>query len=439
MWFYLLSLGCPKNDVDSEGMRTLLLEAGHREAENPHMADVLIVNTCGFIEAATEESVAALRRLAAGKREGQHLVAAGCLAQRVGGGLLDSVEGIDAILGTLRWREIVGVTDKLRSRCSLEPLVGAPPAGEDSVTERRLGPGRSAYVRISEGCDGPCAFCVIPSIKGPYRSRPRHDILGEVRSLAQQGVQEIVLIGQDTTAYGLDRGEADGLASILEEMVWEVPWIRLMYAHPKQVSPRLIQTMATHRQVCHYLDIPLQHAHPEVLRRMGRPIDPEDIMKVIDGLRAAMPDVSLRTSFIVGYPGETEEEFETLLGFMEQVMFDKVGFFKYSPEEGTPAASMTDQVPAELRDERYEKGMMLQQSISLEKNQNVVGSVLEILVEGAHDGLVVGRSYRDAPEVDGLVLLEGDCAPGEMLPVEIVSASEYDLWGVLHREGCECS
>jgi ribosomal protein S12 methylthiotransferase len=435
MWFYLLSLGCPKNDVDSEGMRTLLFEAGHREAEDPHMADVLIVNTCGFIEAATEESLGALRSLADEKGQGQHLVAAGCLAQRMGVGLLDSVEGIDAILGTLRWREIVSVADKLRSHRPLEPMVGVSPDGQDSAAERRLGPGRSAYVRISEGCDGPCAFCVIPSIKGSYRSRPRQDILREVRSLARQGAQEIVLIGQNTTAYGLDRGETDGLASILGEMVWEVPWIRLMYAHPKQVSPRLIETMATHQQVCHYLDLPLQHAHPGVLRRMGRPIDSEEIMKVIDGLRAAMPDVSLRTSFIVGYPGETEEEFETLLGFMEQAMFDKVGLFKYSQEEGTPAASMPDQVPSELKDERYQRGMMLQQSRSLEKNRSIVGSVLDVLVEGAHEGLVVGRSYRDAPEVDGLVLLEGDCAPGEMIPVEIVSASEYDLWGVLHREG----
>lgn len=439
MWFYLLSLGCPKNDVDSEAMRVLLLQAGHQETEDSHTADVLIVNTCGFIEAATEESLDALRRLAGAKREGQRLVAAGCLAQRIGGELWDTVEGIDAILGTLRWREVVSVAERLMSDWPLDPLVGPSPDGEVSFAERRLGPGRSAYVRVSEGCSGPCAFCVIPSIKGPYRSRPGQDILREIRSLARQGAQEIVLIGQNTTAYGLDRGEIDGLPSLLEEVVSEVPWICLTYAYPKQVSPRLIETMAAHEQVCHYLDIPLQHIHPQVLRRMGRPIDPDEVMKIIDGLRAAMPDVSLRTSFIVGYPGETEEEFATLLSFMEQAMFEKVGLFKYSPEEGTPAASMPDQVPAELKGERYERGMMLQQVISLEKNRNLVGSVLRILVEGAHEGLIVGRSYRDAPEVDGLVLLEGECAPGEMIPVEITSASEYDLWGTLSREGWKCS
>jgi ribosomal protein S12 methylthiotransferase len=288
----------------------------------------------------------------------------------------------------------------------------------------------SAYLKIAEGCSASCAFCTIPAIKGRQRSKPSQAVLREARELAALGAREIVLIAQDTTAYGLDLGMRGGLARLMGEMaraVPELPWLRLMYAYPARVTPDLIETLAAHPQICHYLDIPLQHAHPEVLRRMGRPHRMEATLEVLEGLRTALPDIALRTTFIVGYPGETEGEFETLLDTMREVAFDWVGIFPYHREGGTPAAELPGHLAPEVKEERYRRSMELAREITRSRNQAQMGRELRLLVEGVGDGISVGRTYRQAPEVDGLVLVEGERSLGEMPLVRITRALDYDL------------
>ncbi len=432
MRYYLLTLGCPKNAVDSEGMSRLLRQAGHAPVDDPAAAQVLIVNTCGFIDIAKRESLEALRELAEAKRPGQFLVAAGCLSQRYGWKLTRQIPQLDGIIGTRRWTEIVELVERL-ARGERAVMVGDPPVRPLDSLPRFAAQGASAYLKIADGCSAPCAFCAIPLIKGPARSRPAEAIVEDARQLVAQGVKEIILIAQDTTAYGRDRGERDALPRLIEAIlaaVPELPWLRLMYAYPQHVTPRLIETMARHPQVCHYLDMPLQHAHPDTLRRMNRPHDVDRVRRLITDLRQAMPDIALRTAFIVGYPGETEEEFQALLDFVEEMAFDRVGVFIYSREEGTRAAELPHQIAEEVKRERYERLMELQQSISLARNRAQVGRTLDVLIEGCGDGLSVGRSYRDAPEIDGLVLIEGELPVGEMVPVRITGAMEYDLIGV---------
>ncbi len=436
MRFYLLSLGCPKNTVESEGMRELLLAAGHQVTDHPHDADLLIVNTCGFIEAARDESLAALRELAESRLPGQHLVAAGCMSERYGTAMRDLVPSLDGIVGTRRWKEIATLLDGLLAAKEKGTLRQLPePAPEPALAHPlpRHCPGlATAYVKIAEGCDALCAFCAIPQIKGHFRSKPGNAILTETRELVEQGIKEIVFIAQDTTAYGIDRGEEDALPSLISDVVTTVPnlaWLRIMYTYPQRISQRLVETMATHQQVCHYLDLPLQHAHPQVLRRMNRPPDVGQMRSVIASLRQAMPDIALRTSFIVGYPGETEEEFQTLLGFMSEIAFDRVGIFVYSREEGTRAATLPDQVPEAIKEERYERAMLQQQEISLAKNGQFIGRSLEVLIEGTGDDISVGRSYRDAPEVDGTVIVLDELPANEFATVQITEALEYDLIG----------
>jgi len=445
--YYLETLGCPKNLVDAHGMARLLKQIGHQPVADPHQAQVLIVNTCGFVEDAREESLGELRELAGGKRQDQLLIAAGCLSQRWGQALIKEVPGVDALLGTRRWTEIGALIDELwtgqgwRRKSSLARL-GDPLLMADEDQHRVAQQGITAYLKIADGCSAPCAFCAIPLIKGPAASRPAQAVVKDAVDLVEQGVREIILIAQDTTAYGRDRGEPDALPGLLQDILDATPgqgserglhWLRLMYAYPGHVSARLIEVMASDPRVCHYLDLPLQHAHPDTLRRMRRPAHVKRTRRLISDLRAAMPDLALRTSFIVGYPGETEQEFETLLDFMEETRFDRVGVFFYSPEEGTPALGLPDPVPEEVKDERYDRLMALQQQISLEINQAQTGRVLDVLVEGHGDGLGVGRSYRDAPEIDGMVLLPGDVPVGHIVPVRITGAMEYDLVGEVER------
>lgn len=441
MRYTVVSLGCPKNTVDSAGMGRLLEEAGWEWCEDPHRADVVLVNTCGFIQPAREESLEVLGELVTGKRRGQVVIATGCLAQLWGEELLQRVPGVDGVLGTRCWQEIVPLVQRvIQERGKGERPVWVGDGGLGEGVERVAVMGATGYLKIAEGCSANCAFCAIPLIKGPARSRSREAVLADARLLAESGVREIVLIAQDTTAYGRDRGERDGLANLLEDLVREVPemiWIRLMYAYPQHISPRLIEVMASHAQICHYIDLPLQHAHPAVLRRMRRPDQVDRVRALIDALREAMPDVALRTSFIVGYPGETEEEFAALEAFLEEIRFDRVGVFMYSREEGTDAARLPDQVPEEVKEERYHQLMQKQQAISLASNQAQVGRVLDVLVEGSGDGVAVGRSYRDAPEIDGLVLVSGEYAPGTVLEVRVVEAMAYDLLGEVIRVKAE--
>ncbi len=455
MKYYLESLGCPKNLVDAQGMARLLKRLGYQPVDEPRRAQVLIVNTCGFIEDAREESLAELRDLADQKRDGQLLIAAGCLSQRWGEALSDHVPGLDALLGTRRWYEIGSLIRQLRAgkdgaTRDLVALLDEAAPGANGDRERFARQGASAYLKIADGCSAPCAFCAIPLIKGPAVSLPADAIVENAVELVRYGVKELVLIAQDTTAYGRDRGERDALPDLVQHILREVPaspalgdgaeaegssglhWLRLMYAYPGHVSPWLIEVMAREPRVCNYLDLPLQHAHPDVLRRMKRPANVKRIRRLIGDLRAAMPDVALRTSFIVGYPGETEQEFEELLGFVAHLRPDRVGVFRYSAEEGTAAATLPDPVPEEVKTDRYDRLMALQQQISLKSNQAQIGRTLDVLVEGSGDGLHVGRSYRDAPEIDGLVFVPGDTSAdlvGTVRKVHITGAMEYDLVG----------
>lgn len=447
--FHLVSLGCSKNTVDSQSMARLLVGSGYRSMDEPDRASVLIVNTCGFIGPAKEESLQVLAELAANKRKGQVLIAAGCLTQRYGVQVARQVPGIDGILGTRRWMDIVDVVQGLRGGEHPEPIYHLPETptigGDERGVARVAVQGASAYIKIADGCRRPCAFCAIPLIKGTAVSRPVEAILEEARSLQEMGVRELILIAQDTTDYGHDLGIKDGLAGLLESLVATlqtsrrgngfstqgVTWIRVLYAYPGYVTDRLIETMAANPQIVPYLDIPLQHAHPAVLRRMRRPANMEWVYRTLEKMRLAMPDLAIRTTFIIGYPGETDAEFQTLLDFVNEVRFDRVGAFQFSFEPGTTSEPLGDPVPVEIKQERWERLMAMQQAISLEKNQSFVGKTLDVLVEGRGDGLSLGRTYRDAPEIDGLVIVEGDLPIGEILPVRISGAMAYDLSGVV--------
>ena len=440
--FHLVSLGCAKNTVDSDSMAQLLIRDGYRAVEDPSRANVLIVNTCGFIGPAKEESINVLRGLAEGKRKSQILIAAGCLTQRYGSEVAVKVPGIDGVLGTRRWMDIVQVVRELRNGPHPEPLYHLPneakTVGQDEHEALRVSvAGSSAYLKIADGCRRPCAFCAIPLIKGTAVSRPIEMILREARQLRDTGVRELILIAQDTTDYGHDLGIKDGLAVLLEQLTDSVPdldWIRVMYAYPGYVTDRLIDVMATRKQVLPYLDMPLQHAHPKTLYRMRRPSNIDLVHRTLGKMRAAIPNLAIRTTFIVGYPGETEEEYQALVDFVQEIRFDRVGTFQFSFEPGTTSEPLGDPIPADVKQARYERLMELQQGISLQVNQSYVGKTLDVLVEGRDRGIAIGRSYRDAPEIDGMVFIEGNAQIGEIVPVKITGALAYDLTGVPEKQ-----
>jgi len=435
--FHLVSLGCAKNTVDSDSMAQLLLRDGYRAVDDPNKANVLIVNTCGFIGPAKQESLDILRELSEGKRNGQLLIAAGCLTQRYGVDVAKQVPGIDGILGTRRWMDIVQVVRELRKGPHPEPIYHLPTEAatvgtDEADTVRASVAGTSAYLKIADGCRRPCAFCAIPLIKGTAVSRPIESILHEARQLRDSGVRELVLIAQDTTDYGHDLGIKDGLAILLEQLTGAVPdmnWIRIMYAYPGYVTDRLIEVMATRKQVLPYLDMPLQHADPKTLYRMKRPSNIDWVHKTLAKMRSTIPNLSIRTTFIVGYPGETETEFQSLFDFVNEIRFDRVGAFQFSFEPGTTSEPLGDPIPSEVKRERYERLMELQQNISLQINQSYVGKTLDVLIEGRDKEISIGRSYRDAPEIDGMVLVEGKAKIGEIVPVKITGAMAYDLTG----------
>ncbi|MBP7227645.1 MAG: 30S ribosomal protein S12 methylthiotransferase RimO [Longilinea sp.] len=437
--FFLLSLGCAKNTVDSASMVQLMEQAGYQPVQKPNQAQVLIVNTCGFIQAARDEAIAELRNLARSKKRGQYLIAAGCLTDRYRMDLLQHVQGLDGMLSSRRWMDIVNLVGRLGgAHPARYELPDVPTVGREEVgVLRSAQQGSSAYLKIADGCRRPCAFCSIPLIKGSTVSRPMQAVIADAVQLQAMGVQELILIAQDTTDYGHDLGLQDGLTQLLQQMLPQipaVPWVRLLYAYPGFVSEQLIELMATQPQLLHYLDIPLQHAHPDVLRRMRRPADVDWTRRTVEKMRKAMPDLALRTTFIVGYPGETEAEFQTLLDFIAEMQFDRVGAFTFSFEPGTASEALGDPIPLALKQERLERLMLLQQEISLARNQALIGKTLDVLVEGQTNDLVIGRSYRDAPEIDGLIFLEGGIPTGPFVRAQVTGALTHDLAGRIVHE-----
>ena len=434
--FHIVSLGCAKNTVDSEAIEQLLLAAGHGRAADVASADLVIVNTCGFIEAAKQESIDTLLELSEAKAEGQKLVATGCLVERYVSDLVEELPTIDAFVGARNWAALPGVVSRLdeaRAPGNSLALVELAPPGEldlEILSRRATGP--SAYVKISDGCDQRCAFCAIPSMKGNHRSKPAELILREIGQLVEQGLREVVLVGQDTTRYGHDLGQADGLAGLLEcicDRYPQLPWLRVMYAYPRHVTERFLQVMRERKQVLPYLDMPLQHTHPWTLARMRRPH--RDIDELVGWMRDRVPGLVLRTTFIVGFPGETEAEFEHLLESTRRLRFSRVGVFTYSDEEGTPAFGMPGRVPEKVKRTRQRRLMGVARAVTADENRRLVGQELDVLVEGRPEpgsAWSAGRSPRDAPEVDGLVLIRADRLPlGQIVRVRVERALTYDL------------
>ncbi len=440
--YFLASLGCAKNTVDSTSMATLLDQQGMRGIDDPQKAEYLIVNTCGFIEQARQESIEVLNELAASKTHDQKLIAAGCMPQLFTDMLLEKVQGIDGILGTRRWMDIYNVISTIRDKPT-QPgpyiyLPSVPDVGHDDRGLHRIAPqGTSAYLKIADGCRRSCAFCSIPLIKGSLVSRPMQSILEDVRYLEDHGMQEIILIAQDTTDYGFDLGLKDGLPKLLEEILKvseSIPWIRILYTYPGYISDHLIDLMASQPRILPYLDIPLQHADPAVLKKMKRPWDIDWVHNILAKMRAKIPHLALRSTFIVGYPGETDREFSTLLDFIKVINFDHIGAFPFSFEHSTPSEPLGDPVSSQEKTARLETLMSLQERISLKRNKSFIGKRMDVLIEGENDGFSVGRSYRDAPEIDGLVIVEGTLPVGKISQVDITGAMIHDLSGVPARE-----
>jgi len=433
--FFFETLGCAKNLVDTSSMSRVLKERGFVPADSPEEADILIANTCGFIEPAREESLEVLQQLGGTKKPGQLLIAAGCMVERTPERILLEVPEVDGLLSTRRWSEIGSLIGKLQHNNQSETPVLKGDLLQVSLPadiSRTAQQGASAYLKIADGCRRSCAYCSIPLIKGTAVSRTPEAILADAAYLQEQGVREIVLIAQDITDYGVDLDMKDGLPELLEMMLPAIPdidWIRLMYAYPDRLTARLMEMIASVEKILPYLDIPLQHAAPEVLRKMRRPSDIDRTLEFLRIGRQRIPDLVLRTTFIVGFPGETEQAYQRLVDLVEEELFDHIGVFPYFFEPGTPAEKDGDPVPAEVKEDRLENLMLLQQDISLRKHESLVGTELDVLVEGSGDSISVGRSYRDAPEVDGVMIITEEILPGEILPVMVTEARPYDLVG----------
>jgi ribosomal protein S12 methylthiotransferase len=428
-------LGCEKNRVDTEHMLGLLVQAGYGVDSNEDLADYVIVNTCSFIEAAREESVRTLVELAeAGKR----VVIAGCMAQHFQQTLLEEIPEAVAIVGTGDYHKIVDVIERAETGERVQEVSAEPTyIADDTVPRYRTTNESVAYLRVAEGCDYRCAFCIIPHLRGNQRSRSIESIVTEAQRLASEGVKEIILISQITTNYGMDIYGQPRLAELLQALgEVDVPWIRMHYAYPTGLTPKVMKAMQSTPNVLPYLDLPLQHSHPDVLRAMNRPWQGRVNDKIIEQIKIAMPDAVMRTTFIVGFPGETEAQFQHLLEFVRRHEFDHVGVFTFSAEEGTPAFDLPDQLPEEVKQARRDAVMAVQQEISLKQNQAEIGKVVNVLIEqeNPETGDLLGRSPRFAPDVDGLVYVndpDGRASLGDLLPVKITDADCYDLIGTV--------
>lgn len=431
----IVTLGCAKNEVDSEEIAGVLNEAGYRVDGNARKTAVTVINTCGFLEASKEESIAAIKEAVKAKHKGLtgRVIVAGCLAQRLGPELMKLAPGADSYVGVGQMGRFAEIVKEVQA--SRETTLDVSPPHHrwaDVPTRARSGRPWSAYLKVSEGCDHRCTFCTIPSFRGAHQSKPIERVMEEARFLASQGTKEINLIAQDVTQYGYDLYKEFTLPKLLKQLneVDGIEWIRILYFYPNRLTDEVIETMAACDKVVPYIDIPLQHAHPDVLRRMKRPWDGERYLARFQKVREAMPDCAIRTTFIVGFPGETDAEFQYLLDFIKAAQMDRVGAFVYSREPGTPSFEMEGQVPFRTKRMRYDQLMKLQQGISLAKNQAWVGRELQVLIEDHRDGWSIGRSFRDAPEIDGFVFTEGSYPLGELRTVRIKSAEHYDLMAV---------
>lgn len=434
-----ISLGCDKNLVDSEVMLGLLDKKGYQIVDSEEDADIIVVNTCCFIHDAKEESIQTILEMAEYKKEGKlkALIVTGCLAQRYQQEIIDEIPEVDAVLGTTSYDHIVEAVEEAlagNGHVVLEDVDALP-----DVKEKRLVTtgGHYAYMKIAEGCDKHCTYCIIPKLRGNYRSVPMEKLLAEAKDLADQGVKELILVAQETTVYGKDLYGEKSLHKLLRELckISGIQWIRILYCYPEEIYDELIQTIKEENKVCHYLDLPIQHASDAVLKRMGRRTSKAQLVEIIEKLRKEIPDISLRTTLITGFPGETQEQHEELKDFVDEMEFDRLGVFTYSPEEDTPAATMADQIPEEVKEERQAELMELQQEIAFDLAEDMVGREVLVMIEGkvADENAYVGRTYKDAPNVDGLIFINTDeeLMSGDFARVRVTGALEYDLIGEL--------
>lgn len=434
-----ISLGCDKNLVDSEVMLGLLDKKGYQIVDSEDDADIIVVNTCCFIHDAKEESIQTILEMAEYKKEGKlkALIVTGCLAQRYQQEIIDEIPEVDAVLGTTSYDHIVEAVEEAlagNGHVVLEDVDALP-----DVKEKRLVTtgGHYAYMKIAEGCDKHCTYCIIPKLRGNYRSVPMEKLLAEAKDLADQGVKELILVAQETTVYGKDIYGEKSLHKLLRELckIAGIQWIRILYCYPEEIYDELIQTIKEENKVCHYLDLPIQHASDAVLKRMGRRTSKAQLVEIIEKLRKEIPDISLRTTLITGFPGETQEQHEELKDFVDEMEFDRLGVFTYSPEEDTPAATMTGQIPEEVKEERQAELMELQQEIAFDLAEDMVGREVLVMIEGkvADENAYVGRTYKDAPNVDGLIFINTDeeLMSGDFARVRVTGALEYDLIGEL--------
>ena len=434
-----ISLGCDKNLVDSEVMLGILADRGFEMTDTEDDADIIIINTCCFINDAKEESINTILEMAEYKKTGpcKALIVTGCLAQRYKQEIVDEIPEVDAVIGTSKYDEIFDAVDQALKGShfldvdDLDRLPSVP--GKRILTTG----GHYAHLKIAEGCDKHCTYCIIPKIRGNYRSVPMEQLLAEAASLAEQGVKELILVAQETTLYGVDLYGKKSLHILLQELakIKGIRWIRILYCYPEEIYPELIETIKNEKKVCHYLDMPIQHASDAILKRMGRRTTKAQLKETVSLLRKEIPDIVLRTTLIAGFPGETQEQHEELMEFVDEMEFERLGVFAYSPEENTPAASMPDQIPEEIKEERRDAILELQQEIAFDKAADMVGRTLYAMIEGkvADEPAYVARTYADSPDIDGYVFVNtGEMLmSGDFVKVKITGSAEYDLIGEL--------
>lgn len=440
MNIFFVSLGCDKNLVDSENMLGILHEAGYNITNDENEADIIIINTCCFINDAKQESINTILEMAEYKKRGRlkALIVAGCLAQRYKDEILKEIPEVDALLGVASQTELLKLLDELsdgKQHARFGPVNGQP-----RISGKRLLTSGShyAYLKIAEGCDKHCTYCIIPQVRGNYRSVPMEDLLSEAGYLAKQGVKELILVAQETTLYGVDLYGRKSLPELLGRLcaIDGIDWIRIMYCYPEEITDELIEVMKQEAKICHYLDIPIQHASDRILKLMGRKTSREDLVNLVGRLRSNIPDIILRTTLITGFPTETEEEHKQLLDFVKEMKFDRLGVFTYSREENTPAARLKPQISSRVKKQRQKELMLLQQEIIFEKAKCLAGKIFDVIIEGRladEDNVYIGRTYMDTPQVDGYIFINSDAMlmSGDIVKAKVTSARGYDLIGEL--------